>query len=287
MAMPETTDSALDAPVIEARDARIPVLGFGTWELTGAAARRMTEEALAAGYRHLDTARIYGNEEEVGRALEASDVDRDDVFLTTKVWPDDYPPEDFRAAVGDSLERLRTERVDLLLLHWPRFERTSLEATVGELCRAHHEGRARHVGVCNFTDALLERAEEAAAAPLAVHQAEYHPYLDQDRLLAATRERAMAFTAYCPLAHGEVVGDETLADIGESHGKSAPQVALRWLIQQEGVGVIPRTSDPGHLRENREVFDFELDDREVSRIGQLARPDGRIISPAGLAPVWD
>lgn len=285
--MPPPDDRTPGSPVVEAHGARIPALGFGTWELTGSTARRMTEQALDTGYRHVDTARIYGNEAEVGRALETSDVDREDVFLTTKVWPDDYRPEEFRAAVRESLERLRTDRVDLLLLHWPRFEGTSLEATVGELCRAQHEGRTRHVGLCNVNRELLDRAWEAATVPLAVHQAEYHPYLDRDAALAASRDRGMAFTAYSPLAHGEIVADQTLAAIGERHGKSAAQVALRWLVQQEAVNAIPRTSDPDHLRENREVFDFDLTDEEMARIADLARPDGRIISPGGLAPEWD
>lgn len=285
--MSQTTDATIASSAVEAHGARIPALGFGTWELTGSVARRTTGAALEAGYRHVDTARIYDNESEVGRALEEADVDRSEVFLTTKIWPDDYRPGDFRAAVRESLERLRTDRVDLLLLHWPRFEGTSLEATVGELCRARHEGRARHVGVCNFNRELLERAWDAASVPLAVHQAEYHPYLDQDAVLSATRQREMAFTAYCPVAHGEVAGDEILASIGASHGKSAVQVALRWLVQQEGVSAIPRTSDPEHLRENLAIFDFELTEEEMARVTDRARPDGRIISPGGLAPDWD
>lgn len=285
--MLDAIEAPIESPVIEAHGARIPALGLGTWELTGSTARRMTEEALAVGYRHLDTARAYGNEAEVGRALEAAGVDRSEVFLTTKIWPDEYRADDFRAAVRDSLEKLRTDYVDLLLLHWPRFEGTSLGATIEELNRAREDGRARHVGVCNFNTELMERAWEATAHPLAVHQAEYHPYLDRTPVLRDARDRGMAFTAYSPVAHGEVAGDETLAAIGERHGKSAVQVALRWLVQQEAVNVIPRTSDPEHLRANAAIFDFELGEEEMERIAGLARPDGRIISPEGLAPRWD
>lgn len=285
--MPDTTKAARETPVVEARGAEIPALGFGTWELTGRTAREMTEEALAAGYRHLDTARAYDNEAEVGRALEASGLDRAQVFLTTKIWPDEYRRQDFRAAVRDSLEKLRTDHVDLLHLHWPRFEEVSLGAVIEELNRAREDGQTRHIGVCNFNTELLERAWEITEVPLAVHQVEYHPYLNQEPVLEAVRDRGVALTAYSPLAHGEVVDDATLAEIGARHGKSAAQVTLRWLIQQEDVNAIPRTSDSGHLRDNLAVFDFELSDEEMERISGLARPEGRVISPAGLAPEWD
>lgn len=285
--MPDATETAPETPVVEAHGAEIPSLGFGTWELTGRTAREMTEEALAAGYRHLDTARAYDNEEEVGRAFEASGLDRTEVFLTTKIWPDEYRPDDFRAAVRDSLEKLRTDHVDLLHLHWPKFERTTLGATIEELNRALEDGLTRHVGVCNFNMELLDRAWEVTGVPLAVHQLEYHPYLEQEAVLGATRERGMALTAYSPLARGEVAGDEALAEIGARYGKSAAQVALRWLVQQPDVNAIPRTSDPAHLRDNRDVFDFELTAEEMERVSSLARPDGRVISPAGLAPEWD
>lgn len=285
--MVDAPKTASTIPRTEARGAEIPVLGFGTWELTGATARRMTEAALRAGYRHLDTARAYGNEAQVGQALETSDVDRADVFLATKIWPDDYRPADFRAAADDSLDRLGTDRVDLLLLHWPRFGGTGLEATVEALVEAREAGKARHVGVCNFTTDLLERADAVADETLVVNQVEYHPYLDQDPVLEAVRARGMALTAYSPLAHGRVVEDETLAALGLHHGKSAAQVALRWLIQQPGVNAIPRTSDPDHVRENFDLFDFQLSGEEMRRIAGLARPDGRVIDPAGLAPDWD
>lgn len=285
--MPDATETELESPVIEAHGAEIPALGFGTWELNGRTAREMTEKALAAGYRHLDTARAYDNEAEVGRAIEASGLDRSEVFVTTKIWPDEYGREAFRAAVRDSLEKLRTDYVDLLHLHWPHFERAPLGAVIEELNRAREDRRARHVGVCNFNTELLNRAWEVTGVPLAVHQVEYHPYLEQKAVLGATRERGMALTAYSPLARGEVAGDEALAEIGARYGKSAAQVALRWLVQQPDVNAIPRTSDPAHLRDNRDVFDFELTAEEMERVSSLARPDGRVISPAGLAPEWD
>lgn len=272
-------------PVLEAHGARIPALGFGTWELRGRGARRMVERALEMGVRHIDTAQGYGNETEVGEALAASGVARDEVFLTTKVWPDAY--QELPDAAEGSLERLGVDRVDLLLLHWPSFRGTTLERTVEALNTVRDRGWTRHIGVSNFTVDLLERAWAASDAPLATDQVEYHPFLDQDAVLRETRRRGMVLTAYSPLAKGRVVGDEALASIGRRHGKTAAQVSLRWLLQQEGVATIPRTSDPRHLEENLDVLDFDLSSEEMERISSLARPAGRVVDPPSLAPAWD
>jgi len=273
--------------VVEAHGVRIPRLGFGTWELTGDDAERMVETALGIGYRHIDTAQAYENEAAVGRAFETSGVAREDVWVTTKVWPDRYAPGDFEDGVRESLDRLRLDAVDLLLLHWPKFDEHELDAVVGRLNRARDEGWARHVGVSNFTTGLLDQAWDATDAPLVADQVEYHVFLDQDAVLDAVREREMSLTAYSPIAQAEVEESDVVRDIGESHGKSAEQVALRWLLQQDAVTAIPRTSDEAHCRENFEVFDFELSDEEMERLGGLDRPDSRIIDPAGLAPDWD
>lgn len=282
-----STGERRNVELVEARGAAIPALGLGTWELAGDEAERAVSDALELGYRHIDTAQAYGNEARVGRAIEASAVPREKIFLTTKVWPDRYAPSDFAASVRRSLERLRTDHVDLLLLHWPAFEQTTLERTIESLNRARDEGWTRHIGLSNFTTELVGRATRFDGAPIAVNQVEYHPYLDQGAILAQARDLGIAVTAYSPLAHGRVPDDETLAEIGEAHGKSAAQVALRWLVQQEGVAAIPRTSKREHAAENLEIFDFELSDREMGRIGELAEPDGRVIDPAGLAPDWD
>lgn len=282
----ETADIAgQETSVVEAHGARIPALGFGTWELEGETAERMTAEALEVGYRHIDTAQAYGNEAQVGRAIESSDVPRDKIFLTTKIWPESY--SDFEATVDERLELLRTNRVDLLLLHWPRFDGTTLTRTIDALNRARREGKTRHIGVSNFNTDLLARAWAASEAPLVTNQVEYHPFLDQAPVLDAVRERDMALTAYSPLAHGEVPGDRVLGEIGREHGASAAAVAIRWLIQQEGVAAIPRTSDPEHCRDNFSALEIELGAEEMDRISELARPDGRVIDPAGLAPEWD
>lgn len=282
-----TRESSSSIPDVRSHGASIPSLGLGTWQLTGADARRMVERALELGYRHIDTAEAYDNHTEVGRAIEAADVPRSQVFLTTKIWPDHYDPDGFRAAVADALAALRTDHVDLLLLHWPRFENASLERTIELLNEALAGGRTRHIGVSNFTEDLLARAEENSSAPLVVNQVEYHPFLDQTPVLDAVREREMALTAYSPLARGRAVDEPTLGAIGERYGKSAAQVALRWLVQQDGVAAVPKSSSAGHARENLDVFDFELTPEESRRIAELADPDGRVIDPAGLAPDWD
>lgn len=285
--MTETEPARREAPVVEAHGARVPALGFGTWELTGRTAARMTEAALEAGYRHVDTAQIYGNEAEVGRGLDRSSVPREDVFLTTKIWPDSYRPDAFRDAVDERLELLGVDRVDLLLLHWPKFEGTTLERTLALLHEARDAGKTRHVGVSNFTTGLLDRAWATGDGPLVTNQVEYHPFLDQGAVLAAVRDRGMCLTAYSPLGHGEVVGHPALEEIGARHGVGAPAVALRWLLQQDGVAAIPRTSDPDHARANLRALEIELSSEEMETVSGLARPDGRVIDPAGLAPDWD
>ena len=274
-------------PVVEAHGARIPALGFGTWELEGRTAEEATADALAAGYRHVDTAQIYGNEAEVGRALERSDVPREAVFLTTKIWPDDFAPDRFRASVDRRLELLGVDRVDLLLLHWPHFPDTSLVRTMRLLEEAREQDKTRHIGVSNFTTDLLARARAAVDAPLVTDQVEYHLFLDQAPVLEAVREAEMSLTAYSPLAHGEAVDHPTLEEIGRRHGVGAPAVAIRWLLQQEGVVAIPRTSDPEHARQNLGALEIEFSEEEMAEISGLARPDGRIIDPDPLAPEWD
>lgn len=283
----ERAPASAAVPDVEVRGASIPALGFGTWELEGAEAERMVETALELGYRHVDTAEMYGNETAVGRALRASDVAREEVFLTTKIWPDHYASDAFMPAVRASLDRLSTDYVDLLLPHWPSFESASLRETMENLNAARAEGLTRHIGVSNFTVALLEQALDASEGPLVVDQVEYHPYLDQTAVLGAVRRHGMALTAYSPLAKGRAPRDETLRAIGERHGASAAQVALRWHLQQDGVVAIPRTSSAKHCLENLRALELELDEGEMEAISDLAVPGGRLISPAGLAPDWD
>lgn len=248
--------------------AAIPALGFGTWELRGSTAQRMTEAALAIGYRHLDTAQMYRNEAEVGAAIRAAGVPREEVWVTTKVWHDRFRKGDLERSAGESLERLGLEAVDLLLLHWPN-PQVPLVETIEALNRVAERGQARHIGISNFMPPLIDEAVQLSARPLVTDQVEYHPFLRQDPVLERCRARGMALTAYCPLARGRVFKDATLRRIGEAHGKGPGQVALRWLVQQEGVIAIPRSSSVEHARSNFEIDDFALSEAEIASIGRL------------------
>jgi diketogulonate reductase-like aldo/keto reductase len=242
------------------------------------------EQALRLGYRHLDTAQVYDNEREVGDGMRASGVRRDDVFLTTKVWTNHFAPHDLERSVKESLARLRLPSVDLVLLHWPN-PHVPLAETLGALAHAKRMGLTRHIGVSNFTVALIEQAVALCPEPLVCNQVEYHPYLDQAKVMAACDQHGMALVAYSPIAKGRIKTEATLAEIGRAHRKSPAQVCLRWLVQQN-VCAIPRTSRVERLSENIEIFDFELSDEEMARIAALANPRGRL-TDFGFAPKWD
>lgn len=263
----------------------VPAPGLGTWQLTGDACRRGVLHALDLGYRHIDTAQIYENEREVGEGIAESPIDRDEVFLTTKVWRSNVEPESMRSSTEESLRRLGTDYVDLLLIHWP-VDRVPLERQIDTLVELCREGKTRHVGVSNFlpeqVDGVLDRLPDDV--PLFAHQAEYHPFLDQSPVLKRAREFDHMFTAYSPLARGRVIGNDTLETIGQRHGKSAAQVALRWLLQQENVIPIPKAASPDHREANVDVFDFELNADEMEVISGLASGE-RILDP-GFAPDW-
>ena len=272
--------------MVEAKGAKIPLVGLGTWDLRGRTCARIVEQALRLGYRHVDTAEMYDNEREVGEGLRAAAVPRNDVFVTTKVWPSHFAPPALERATKDSLLKLRLKEVDLLLLHWPN-PQIPLSETIGALCKMKQQGLARHIGVSNFTVALVEEATRLATEPLACNQFEMHPFLDQSKLVAACRAHGMAVTAYSPIARGNAKNSAVLARIGKAHGKSAAQVCLRFLVQQQVV-VIPRTSKIERLSENAAIFDFELTEKEMAEIAALGSRDGRIIdwSYSGSAK-WD
>lgn len=261
---------------------RVPALGFGTWKLAGRACRDAVEDALALGYRHLDTATIYGNESEVGAALNASGVPRADVFLTTKVWYEDLDPIKVRESLHASLLRLQTEYVDLLLVHWPN-PAVPLGKTLDALFKLQAAGKTRHVGVSNFPAALFEQA--CALGPVFCNQVEYHPYLSQADLIRRATAHDALLTAYSPLVRGKVEDDDVLEAIGARHGKSAAQVTLRWLVQQERVAAVPKAASPEHRRANLDVFDFDLSPDEMARIHGLARGYRR--TDPDFAPDWD
>lgn len=270
---------------VDAGSARIPQLGFGTWELTGSTAHDSVQHALDAGYRHLDTAQAYDNEAQVGRALEHSGVKRNDVFLTTKVWTDNFAR--LKDSTRESLDKLKVDQVDLLLLHWPVFEEISMQETLDSLMQVHSDGLTRNIGISNFTTEQIQQAFDHTDGALAVNQVEYHPFLNQAPVLDKLHQLKMGLTAYSPLARGQVFDQPQLKAIGERHGKTAGQVTLRWLLDQPGVIAIPRSSNPDHIRSNFEVFDFDLSDKERNTITNLQSRDGRTIDPDGLAPDWD
>ena len=274
------------APVFSAHGAAVPAVGFGTSPMTGGMSPETVVAALAAGYRHIDTARKYGTEPAVGEAMRASGLPRGDIFLTTKVSHENLRPDDFARSVDQSLAALGVDYVDLLLVHWPN-PQIPLTETMPALARAKREGLARHIGVANFNIALLDQAIALCPEPLAVLQAEYHPYLDQSKLLAAVRERGLVYVAYCPLGRGRLFGDAVLTEIAQRHGRSVAQIALRWLLQQN-VASIPFSSNPQRIADNYNVFDFELGDDEMRRISALKRADGRVANPVGrVAGGWD
>lgn len=260
------TSSADDDPVI-------PPVGLGTYQTGGYECFDAVREALEAGYRHVDTAMAYENEAVVGRAIEASSVDRDEIFVTTKLkgYPEFLTHDRLVQAVDNSLQRLGLDRVDLVLLHWWHPSGDMGEA-FGALSELVSSGRVDHVGVSNFSREQLGRAMAVSDVPILTNQVQYNPYFHQNDLLPYCRENDVLLTAYSPLAKGRVVHDEVLAEIGDRHGKSAAQVAIRWLVQQDGVVTIPKTVTPERIHENVDVFDFELTDGEMARIHGVEGP---------------
>jgi 2,5-diketo-D-gluconate reductase B len=273
-------------PCVEANGARIPLVGLGTWELKGRACSRIVEQALRLGYRHIDTAQPLAHLALVLVHLRGSGVRRSEVFVTTKIWPSYFSPPELERATKECLVRLRVSEVDLLLLHWPN-PQVPLAETLGALCKVKRAGLARHIGVSNFTVALLEEANRLTTEPLVCNQVEMHPFLDQSRVRAACERYGMAVVAYSPIARGNVRGEPVLGAIARTHGKSPAQICLRFLVQQ-GVPVIPRTSKVERLSENLDVFGFALSPAEMAQIAALASAGGRIVDYAySGTPKWD
>ncbi|PSJ61800.1 aldo/keto reductase [Kumtagia ephedrae] len=262
--------------VVNANGAAIPALGLGTWTLRGDACADLVASALALGYRHVDTAARYDNEADVGRGLAASDIGRDAVFVTTKVWYTDIAAGKLERAAEASLRRLGLHHVDLLLIHWPN-PTIPLKETIGALNAARRGGLTRHVGVSNFPPRLLAEAVALSEAPLVCDQVEYHPYLDQSKLVAACRAADMALVSYCPLFRdGGLFSEPAVRAAAEHHGKTPGQVILRWHVQQAGVVAIPRTTRKERLAENIAVFDFALSEPEMEAITTLTQAGRRL-----------
>jgi len=270
---------------VEAKGARIPAIGFGTMTLKEALCVDMVSAALKMGWRHLDTAQMYGNEREVGEGLRASGIKREEVFLTTKVWWQNLAPGDFERSLEESLKKLGVPWVDLLLIHWPS-PTIAPSASIPLLNKAKRDGFAKNIGVANHNIALLDEAMRVTKEPLVNNQIEVHPFLDQTKIIAACRRHGLSMTGFCPMGRGSISDNAVLGKIGKAHGKTAGQIALRWSVQQ-GIIPIPRTSKKERLAENMAVFDFKLTDAEMAEIATLKRPDGRIVSPSPQAPKWD
>ena len=267
---------------IDINHEQVPALGLGTFSLKGSTCQEAVADAIAIGYRHIDTAKMYENESDVGQGIRNSGIDRDELFITTKIWYTDLVRSNVLNATTDSLRQLQTSYVNLLLIHWPS-EEVPLNETLEALMEVQRQGQARLIGVSNFPPAMLHEAFELA--PVVCNQVEYHPYLGQSALINIVREHNAMLTAYSPLAQGAVQDDATLQAIGNNYGKTPSQVALRWLVQQDNVAAIPRASSHEHRVSNFDIFDFSLTDEEMEQVHGLSRRE-RLVNPH-WAPVWD
>jgi diketogulonate reductase-like aldo/keto reductase len=266
---------------VEAKGFKIPIVGLGTWSVHDPA--RVVEQAIRVGYRHIDTAQMYGNEAEVGQGVRKSGK-RAEVTVVTKVQPHMLAPNDLERSVKESLAKLRTDVIDLLLIHWPN-ARVPLSETLGAMAKMKKEGYTRAIGVSNFTVALLEEATKVSPEPVVCNQIECHPFLNQDKVIAACKAHGMATVAYSPIARGGASGNAVLERIAKAHGKTAAQVSLRYLVQQ-GIAVIPRTSKLERLEENLALFDFKLSDAEMQELHTLSGKNDRIVDWT-WSPKWD
>src|SRR4051794_28938040 len=262
----------------------LPRLGLGTFRMQGDACRAAVESGLGLGYRHLDTAEMYGNEEAIGAALAASRVSRNDLHVTTKVWNENLAPDAIRRAFDASLKKLRLDHIDLYLVHWPS-RNMNLPVIFETLMKLKQEGRTRAIGVANFTTAMLKTVVEDIKAPIACDQVEYHAMLDQTPLRKYLTAKSIPLVAYCPLAQGRVASDETLMKIGRKHGASAAQVALKWLLDQDDVAAIPKASRAESQKANLGALHIGLDDEDRAAIAALPK-NKRFVNP-GFAPEWD
>ncbi|WP_087689069.1 2,5-didehydrogluconate reductase DkgB [Pandoraea sp. PE-S2R-1] len=265
----------------------LPAFGLGTFRLKGQTVFDTVTNALDLGYRAIDTAQIYENEADIGRALAASGVKRDDLYLTTKIWVDNFSRDKLIPSLKDSLSKLGTDRVDLTLIHWPSpANAVSMDEYLGALLEARAQGLTRAIGVSNFTIALLQQAI-AIAGPdqLATNQIELSPYLQNRKLAEFARAQGVPVTSYMTLAYGKVLNDPVLVKIAQAHGATTAQVALAWAMQQ-GYAVIPSSTKRENLASNMKACDLRLSDDDMQQVATLDRND-RQANPASLAPAWD
>ena len=269
---------------LQTQGIRLPRLGLGTYRMQGEVCRAAVESALGLGYRHIDTAEMYGNEDAIGAAIAASGVARKDLHVTTKVWNENLAPDAMRRSFDASLKKLRLDHVDLYLVHWPA-KNMNLPAMFETLIRLQQDGRTRAIGVANFNIALLKTVVEEIKAPIACNQVEYHVMLDQTPLRKYLVAKSIPLVAYCPLAQGRAAEDPTLIAIGKKHNASAAQVALKWLLDQDAVAAIPKASRRESQQANLDALRLTLDEADREAIAALPK-DSRLVNP-GFAPAWD
>lgn len=263
----------------------LPRIGLGTRGLSGMTCKTEVQKALSLGYRYIETAQIYNNERQIGAAIKESKIPRDDLFVSTKVWIDDYRLYDLLWSVRESLDRLRLDHVDLLILHWPN-EKYSLHRTMDAMNEAKELGLTRHLGVANFTASQFQTVSEYSENPILCNEIEYHPLINQSRVIDATHKTGAAVVAYGPTADGEALNHYEISRIALDHGKSKTQIIMRWMMQQEGIIALPRATRRSSLEECIDVFDFELTSEEMATIDKLRSNNRRLFDPA-FAPHWD
>lgn len=270
-------------PMIETKLLRMPKLGLGTWPMKGAECQAAVESAIAMGYRSIDTAEMYGNEAEVGAGIAASGVARDALFVTTKVWHDKLTKDGIAGAIAASLGKLKLDYVDLFHIHWPN-PAMDLHEALGGLESARSAGLTKAVGVCNFPPSLFRRALSAGVAPIACLQVEHHVYLDQTPLKAIAREHGIAFTCYSPTTKNAVAEDPVMRGIAQKHGATPVQIALAWLLREDGVAAIPKAAGAMNQGANLGALAIRLDDGDIAAIDALPKKR-RLVNPA-FAPDW-
>ena len=263
---------------------KVPKIGFGTWQIQDGLCVKAVLKALEVGYRHIDTAQIYNNEDHIGQALVESKIPREEIFLTTKVWKDYLDFRDVLLTVSQSLQKLQSDYIDLLLIHWPN-PHFPLEDTLSAFKELVNNKQVRYVGVSNFPPQELRKAHKIYPH-LICNQVEYHPFIDQSVLLKNMKKYEMFLTAYSPLGRGQVLTNSTLKSIAKKYNKTVPQVVLRWLLDQENIVVIPKAKNLNHIASNFKIFDFTLEPKDKKRIDHLKKKNKRLVHPQWAPQSW-